>query len=288
MHGTIRGMSLKMMKLSQIAVILLWPTSLLADAKEVKIQALLCYSKLEISSFIFYEQDDGLLSLIGEDEVKISKNENSVTVIMNDSVFHFQGNKLQTLSNGTSESSLCSDVTEGMSSMYEKYFEVGQKQTINMIPMVLLDMQAFTANTATEPASAPAPEPYTSDAVADALAAAVNNSANLTEQERSTMTDPERESFIASVNSCWNVDSGSVAARVIIEVGFSLTREGRVEGEPRLLSSDGDQSATSTAFEAARRAILRCQGGGYELPADQYDQWKESVIVFDPAGVRLR
>lgn len=277
-----------MLKLLQIAVILIWPTSLLAGAKAVKVQALLCYSNLEISSFIFYEQDDGLLSLIGEDEVKISKNENSVTVIMNDSVFHFQGNTLQTLSNGTSESSLCSDVTEGMSSMYEKYFEAGQEQTINMIPMVLLDIQASTTNTATEPEAAPAPEPYTSDAVADALAAAVNDSTALAVQAGPPMTGLERERFRTNINSCWNVDPGSVAARVIIEVGFRLSRDGLVDGYPLLLSSDGDDQATSVAFEAARRAILRCQRGGYDLPADKYDQWKEAIVVFDPAGIRLR
>ncbi|WP_087206285.1 energy transducer TonB [Yoonia vestfoldensis] len=142
--------------------------------------------------------------------------------------------------------------------------------------------------TATEPAPAPAPVPDTSDAVADALAAAVASSAAPAVQAGPPMTGSERDSFRIAVNSCWNVDPGSVAARVIIEVGFTLTREGLIEGEPRLLSSDGDQSATNTAFEAARRAILRCQRGGYQLPADKYDQWREVVITFDPSGMRLR
>ncbi|MEJ8563064.1 hypothetical protein QTO30_18840 [Yoonia sp. GPGPB17] len=81
------------------------------------------------------------------------------------------------------------------------------------------------------------------------------------------MTGAERDSFRVAVNRCWNVDPGSVAARVTVEVGFSLDREGRVQGnEVRLMSSDGDQSATNTAFEAARRAILRCQSGGISCP----------------------
>lgn len=103
------------------------------------------------------------------------------------------------------------------------------------------------------------------------------------------MTGAERDSFRVSVNRCWNVDPGSVAARVTVEVGFRLDRSGRVEGsEVELISSDGDQSATNTAFEAARRAILRCQSGGYQLPADKYDQWRDVVITFDPSGMRLR
>ncbi len=102
------------------------------------------------------------------------------------------------------------------------------------------------------------------------------------------MTGSERDSFRVAVNRCWNVDPGSVAARVTVEVGFNLNPDGTVQGEPRMISSDGDQSATQTAFEAARRAILRCQSGGYQLPADKYDQWKEVVITFDPSGMRLR
>ena len=103
------------------------------------------------------------------------------------------------------------------------------------------------------------------------------------------MTGAERDSFRISVNRCWNVDPGSVAARVTVEVGFNLDRDGRViNNEVRLISSDGDQGATDIAFSAARRAILRCQSGGYELPADKYDQWQEVVITFDPSGMRMR
>jgi hypothetical protein len=150
------------------------------------------------------------------------------------------------------------------------------------------EQETATAEPTPDPAPTPAPVPDTSDAVADALAAAVASSAAPAVQAGPPMTGSERDSFRIAVNSCWNVDLGSVAARVIVEVGFTLNRDGTLDGEPRLLSSDGDQSATSTAFKAARRAILRCQRGGYQLPADKYDQWREVVITFDPSGMRLR
>jgi hypothetical protein len=137
---------------------------------------------------------------------------------------------------------------------------------------------------------APAPQETNEDEVAAALAAALSAPAQAPAVAAGPpMTGSERDSFRLSVNRCWNVDPGSVAARVTVEVGFSLDREGRVVGsDVRLLSSDGDQSATNTAFEAARRAILRCQSGGYQLPADKYDQWSDVVITFDPSGMRLR
>lgn len=75
--------------------------------------------------------------------------------------------------------------------------------------------------------------------------------------------------------------------RLTVEVAFNLDRDGTVRGnDVRLLSSQGDSSAVGTAFEAARRAILRCQG--YELPAEKYDEWEEIVITFDSSRMRLR
>lgn len=102
------------------------------------------------------------------------------------------------------------------------------------------------------------------------------------------MTGSEKDAFRVAVNSCWIVDPGSPAARVTVDVGFRLDRNGTVQGDVRLISSDGEQSATNIAFETARRAILRCQRGGYDLPADKYDQWKDVVITFDPSGMRMR
>ena len=136
----------------------------------------------------------------------------------------------------------------------------------------------------------PTPAEPEVDAVAQALAEAAASAAAAPTAAVAgpPMTGSERDSFRVSVNRCWNVDPGSVASRVTVEVAFDLDQSGQVVGQPRLVSSQGDQSAVATAFEAARRAILRCQSGGYQLPADKYDQWKEVVITFDPSGMRLR
>lgn len=103
-------------------------------------------------------------------------------------------------------------------------------------------------------------------------------------------TGSKMEGFGASVIRCWNVDPGSQAARVTMTVGFSLLPDGRVDGDVRQVSAlGGDADAIEIAFQAARRAILRCQSsGGYKLPADKYDQWKEVEVIFDQSGIRLR
>lgn len=104
------------------------------------------------------------------------------------------------------------------------------------------------------------------------------------------MTGSEREGFRVAVNRCWNVDPGSQAARVQMTVGFTLDQSGKVTGDVRqVAASGGDDAATKIAYDAARRAILRCQGtDGYDLPADKYSEWQEVEITFDPSGMRLR
>ena len=103
------------------------------------------------------------------------------------------------------------------------------------------------------------------------------------------LTGSETEGFRVAVNRCWNVDPGSQAARVTVTVAFGLDKAGRVQGDVRQVAVDGGTSGSqSIAFEAARRAILRCGASGYDLPADKYDQWREVEITFDPSGMRLR
>ncbi len=52
------------------------------------------------------------------------------------------------------------------------------------------------------------------------------------------------------------------------------------------LFSAGD-GQTNSAYEAARRAILRCQGEGFPLPAEKYEQWRMQELTFDPAQMSI-
>ena len=103
------------------------------------------------------------------------------------------------------------------------------------------------------------------------------------------MSGSEREGFRVAVNRCWNVDPGSEAARVTITVAFGLDQSGRIQGDVRQVASDGGTAGSqSIAFQAARRAILRCGAAGYDLPIDKYDRWRNVEITFDPSGMRMR
>jgi hypothetical protein len=148
-----------------------------------------------------------------------------------------------------------------------------------------------TAVPVPDPAPQPDPEPAP-DPLADAIASAVAEAVSEPAQPAGPpLTAGARDGFRVAVSACWNVGSLSTEAQgTTVVVGFDMTREGRpVEGSLRLVSYDGgSQAAAQQAYEAARRAILRCGTNGYGLPAESYDYWRQVELVFNPEGMRLR
>jgi hypothetical protein len=161
------------------------------------------------------------------------------------------------------------------------------------------------------PSEAPAepdpPEPDTSvedaiaaaaaDAVAAALAEAQSDTAapatgtggQGTAASGPPLTGGERDAFRLAVQRCWVIDPGSEASRVSVTLAFSLDPSGRISAGPTLLTnSGGSDSAVRTAFEAARRAVVRCGASGFQLPPEKYEQWKEVEMTFDASGGRIR
>ena len=145
-------------------------------------------------------------------------------------------------------------------------------------------------------AETPDPEPQEpeSDPLADVIGEAVAEANEQAEEPRVASGPPltrgEREGLRLAVQQCWNVDVGSEAANVTVVIGMSMGRDGKViGGSLRLIDSDGGTGrAAETAFQAARRAVLRCQRDGYKLPIDKYEHWQEIEITFNPENMRTR
>ena len=128
--------------------------------------------------------------------------------------------------------------------------------------------------------------------VDDALAAALADSGAGQAAEADPgppMTGAEQDAFRVAVQQCWVVDPGSQAGRVSVTVAFQLGRDGKVAGDVELLTHNADSSeAANSAYESARRAILRCQGDGFPLPAEKYEQWRLVEMTFDPTQMAIR
>lgn len=144
----------------------------------------------------------------------------------------------------------------------------------------------------------PAPDPPQPDplagadaAITSALAEALSAAPVPTAPSGPPMTGSERDALRLAVQSCWVVDVGSEASNITVTVGLEMNEDGRVvPGSVRMVdASQGSAAAIQTAFQAARRAVLRCQGAeGYGLPAEKFEQWREIEMTFNPATMRLR
>ncbi len=149
----------------------------------------------------------------------------------------------------------------------------------------------------------PAPQkpPAEDDATAAAIAAAVSEAndtpAPQTETPRPAspsgppLSRGEKDALRVAVSSCWNVGSlSSDALRTTVVVAVSLSRDGKPKpGSIRMLSSSGGSAGSEKqAFDAARRAILRCGARGYKLPSEKYDRWRDIEITFNPEKMRIK
>ena len=151
----------------------------------------------------------------------------------------------------------------------------------------------------TRRASAPKTETPKADPLADAIAGAVAE-ANETETAAASepavpkgppLTGGEKDGLRVSVQRCWNVGSlSSDALNTTVVVSVTMTREGKPDtGSIQMLSfSGGSRGAAGQAFEAARRAIIRCGAKGYNLPIEKFGQWQNIEMTFNPERMRIK
>ncbi|OED50571.1 energy transducer TonB [Rhodobacteraceae bacterium (ex Bugula neritina AB1)] len=175
----------------------------------------------------------------------------------------------------------------------------GEDAAATAAPAVSRRPKARPARPQPEPQVAAAAQPTepeqadTSDAVADALAEALAGGADVEAPEPSgpPLTLGEKDALRVEVSRCWNVGSLSTAAlKTTVVVGVSLARDGKPDtGSIRMLSSTGGSaSAAKQAYEAARRAIIRCGAKGFQLPPEKYAQWRDIEMTFNPERMRIK
>jgi Cell division and transport-associated protein TolA (TC 2.C.1.2.1) len=105
------------------------------------------------------------------------------------------------------------------------------------------------------------------------------------------VTAGEKEALIVDVKQCWNVGSLSTEAmKTSVTVLVDMQANGKpVTSSIRMTAhSGGSDAAAKQAFEAARRAIIRCGSDGFPLPAEKYGWWQQIEIVFDPSKMRMK
>lgn len=147
-----------------------------------------------------------------------------------------------------------------------------------------------------EPEPQPAPEPE-EDPLANALADAVAEASQAPPAADPAlpvgppMTQSEREGLRVAVQACWNIGSlSSEAMRTTVTLAVEMEQDARpVPGSIRLIDAQGgSEAAAQQAYEAARRAIIRCGARGFDLPVEKYAQWRDIEMTFNPERMRIR
>lgn len=141
----------------------------------------------------------------------------------------------------------------------------------------------------TEVAKPANPAAAVAAAVAGQVAAGQTDRPALDVPEGPPLTRGEKEGLRVAVSRCWNLGSSSTdAMSTTVVVLVNMSREGKPEGI-KLSSWDGpSKAAADTAFQAARRAVIRCGARGFDLPAEKYGQWRQIEMTFNPEKMRIK
>ena len=166
--------------------------------------------------------------------------------------------------------------------------------SVSMRPKARPARATEVAQEAPKPAPKPAAETPATDkaAVNAALAAALGGGQESRDRPSGPpLTSGEKDALRVAVQQCWNVGSlSSDALRTTVVVAVSMGEDGKPNSRSiRMLSaSGGGDTAAKQAFEAARRAIIRCGARGFSLPVEKYDSWRDIEMTFNPEKMRIK
>jgi hypothetical protein len=104
---------------------------------------------------------------------------------------------------------------------------------------------------------------------------------------QNAMTASLQALIVSQMEQCWNVPAGAPnAEQLLVGVTFYLLRNGELARPPQLTAATRSAMASNPYLRAAAESALRAVNicAPYRnLPVDQYAQWQEITVTFDPA-----
>jgi len=139
-----------------------------------------------------------------------------------------------------------------------------------------------------EPKEQPVAEDNTADEIAEALAKAEAENNKPDVPLGPPLTGSERAGLVLAVQQCWNVPIGlQNADDLVVVIAIELAQDGKLASSPKMIAPAGAPTgAIKQAFEAGRRALIRC--APYDLPREKYEQWRQIEVVFNPEEMAVR
>jgi len=110
--------------------------------------------------------------------------------------------------------------------------------------------------------------------------------------DQNAMTMSLIDALRSQMTECWNPPVGAPnPEELIVEVEVSLAQNGGLARPPQLTARTRAAAASNPYMRASAEAALRAVNicAPYRnLPADQYAQWREVTIIFDPTKMAGR
>lgn len=97
----------------------------------------------------------------------------------------------------------------------------------------------------------------------------------------------EEDALRHQLSQCWTLMGGAkYAEELIVEIRVTISRDRRVTDAAILdRGRYNRESNFRAAADAAIRALRKPKCETLQLPPDKYDQWKNTVLVFDPSDM---
>lgn len=111
------------------------------------------------------------------------------------------------------------------------------------------------------------------------------------EEPQDAFTAGTAAAAFADVKRCWHLGQNSPEAqRTVVVISVEMNRDGTPQNNTiRLIrSNNAGSEAERIAFEAARRAIIRCGARGFPLPPEKFGRWQDIEMTFNPESMRTR
>jgi colicin import membrane protein len=148
------------------------------------------------------------------------------------------------------------------------------------------DAQRIAALIDKSPDPRGAPQPSPANVSPDARAkgptagAKEGTDSQLTASQRSMIGVMMRQ----AVSRCWNINAGAQGIdKVVVRIEVMLTRDGRINGNPKVVNNQPGP-LFSDAANSALRALVQCEP--YDLPANLYEGgWDHMIVTFDPQAM---
>jgi len=95
------------------------------------------------------------------------------------------------------------------------------------------------------------------------------------------LTKNEEDVLVEQINKCWKPKT-KYSVSIVLKV--KMNRDGTVQHDSiNLLSSfeEKDKLLVNELFDEAKKALINCENGGYNLPLEKYEHWKEIEMNFN-------